>query len=125
MNAKYPAAAPDARRHALSLLVAFAALHAAMLAYDRLHPDRFLNADRAQERIAVIRGFIEAWSNGSVVPFLASHGIPGDWLPQALAYMAGGPSLVIAIQMALALLSILAVQRLGLAVGLGTRAAAA
>jgi len=125
MNAKPSAAAPDARRYAISLLVVFAALHAAMFAYDRLHPDRFLNADRAQERIGAIQGFIEAWNNGGVVPFLASHGIPGDWLPQALAYMAGGQSLVIAIQIALALLSILAVQRLGHAVGLGSRAAAA
>jgi hypothetical protein len=125
MNPKSPAAAPDASRYAIPLLVSFAALHAAMFAYDRLHPDRFLNADRAQERIGVVQGFIDAWSNGGMVSFLASHGIPGDWLPQALAYMAGGPSLVIAIQAALALLSILAVQRLGHAVGLGSRAAAA
>jgi len=125
MNAQSPAAAPDARRYAVPLLVAFAALHAAMFAYDRLHPDRFLNADRAQERIGAVRGFAQAWHDGGMVPYLASHGIPGDWLPQALAYMAGGPSLVIAMQIVLVLLSILAVQRLGYAVGLGSRAAAA
>jgi hypothetical protein len=107
------------------LLAPFAALHAAMLGYDLQHPDRFLRADRALERIEVVRKFAEAWRGGDAGAFLAGHGIVGDWLPQALLYLAGGQYLVIAVQAALALLSILWVFELGLRLGLGERGATA
>src|SRR6185312_4618584 len=98
----------------LRLLLAFAAIHAAMFAYDLHHPERFLRADRADERLQSVQSFIGALqSGGDVASFFASHGVPGDWLPQALLYLAGGPLLVIAVQIALALASILCVWRIG------------
>ena len=108
------------------LLLAFAAIHAAMFAYDLHHPERFLRADRADERLQSVQSFIAALqSGGDLASFFASHGVPGDWLPQALLYLAGGPLLVIAAQIALALASILCVWRIGKAIGLGERGALA
>ena len=104
------------------LLVAFAAIHAAMFAYDLHHPGRFLRADRADERLQSVQSFIDALQSGGDLPaFFASHGVPGDWLPQALLYLAGGQLLVIAVQIALVLASIGCVYRIGRTVGLGER----
>lgn len=110
---------------ALRLLLPFALLHGAMLLYDLSHPERFLRADRALSRIEVIERFGDAWRAGEGAAFLASHGIPGDWLPQALLYLAGGAMLVIAVQVALALASLLWVREIGLRLGLPERHAAA
>jgi len=104
------------------LVAPLAALHAAMFVYDLRHPERFLNADRALERIEVVQGFAQT---GDLVPYLASHGIVGDWLPHALLYLAGGQYLVIAVQLVLALLSVLWVYRIGLRLDLPERSAAA
>jgi hypothetical protein len=110
----------------LGLLAPFALLHVVMLGYDLQHPDRFLHADRALERIELVRGFGAAWhGGGDMGAFLAGHGIVGDWLPQALLYLAGGQYLVIAVQLALVLLSILWVFEIGLRLGLGERRALA
>jgi hypothetical protein len=103
-----------------SLLVLFGALHAGLLAYDLAHPGRFLLADRAGERIGVINAFRDAADR---VAFIGAHGIPGDWLPQGLLYLAGGQYFVIAVQAALALLSILWVRDIAGRAGLGERGA--
>lgn len=107
------------------LLAPLAALHAAMFVYDLLHPERFLNADRARERIEVLRGFSQALHSGDVTAYLASHGIVGDWLPQALLYLVGGQYFVIAAQIVLALFSVLWVLQLGRHLGLDERSARA
>src|SRR5437868_2424706 len=78
------------------LALPLGALHAAMFVYDLAHPDRFLNADRAGERIQVVEGFARAVRSGDLLAYLTSHGIVGDWLPQALLYAAGGQYFVIA-----------------------------
>src|SRR5258706_11092431 len=110
----------------LRLLLAFGAIHAGMFAYDLRHPERFLYADRALERIDVVSSFIDTVrGGGDVFGFLAGHGVPGDWLPQALLALAGGQYLVIAAQIALALLSISCVCRLGEILKLGQGGAAA
>lgn len=109
----------------LALLAPLGLLHAIMLGYDLAHPDRFLNADRAGERIEVIRGFAQAWHSGDVASYIAARGIPGDWLPQALLYIAGGQAFVIAAQIALALASVLWVREIALRATLGERAATA
>ena len=107
---------------AVRIVAPLAALHAAMFLYDLRHPERFLNGDRASERIEVIKGFLE---NTNSVDYLTSHGIPGDWLPHALLYLAGGQPLVIAVQVVLALLSVLWVLQIGRSLGLDERAASA
>ena len=100
------------------LVAPLAALHGAMLLYDLQHPQRFLNADRAGERIEVIRGFAAALRSGDTLAYSVGHGIVGDWLPQALLYILGGQYLVIAAQVILALASVLWVREIGLRVGL-------
>jgi len=107
---------------AVRVMAPLAALHAAMFLYDLGHPERFLNGDRALERIEVIKGFSE---NTDSLQYLTSHGIPGDWLPQALLYLAGGQYLVIAVQVVLTLFSILWVMQIAQRLGLGERAAGA
>ena len=107
---------------AVRLVAPLAALHAAMFGYDLQHPGRFLNGDRASERIEVIKGFFE---NTNSLDYLASHGIPGDWLPHALLYLAGGQYLIIAVQVALALASVVWVLQIARRLGLDERAASA
>ena len=93
------------------------ALHAAMFVYDLAHPERFLNADRAGERIQVVEGFARALQAGDALAYSTSHGIIGDWLPQALLYALGGQYFVIAAQVLLALASILWVRTIGVRLG--------
>src|SRR5262249_35577761 len=100
------------------LVVPLAALHAAMFGYDLAHPDRFLHADRAGERIAAVQGFAQALQTGRLWGYTTSHGIVGDWLPQALLYVAGGAYFVIAVQVLLALASVLWVRDIGLRLGM-------
>lgn len=108
------------------LLLPFGALHALMLLFDFAHPDRFLHADRAGERLGVVQGFVtQLREGGDWAAFFSSHGIPGDWLPQALLYAAGGQYLVIVAQVALVLASIAWVRALGLRAGLGETGATA
>ncbi|MGH6737162.1 MAG: hypothetical protein ACRECX_13960 [Methyloceanibacter sp.] len=108
------------------LVAPFAALHLLMFGYDLSHPDRFLNADRATERMHVIKGLGETWQSGGGIPaYLTKHGIVGDWLPQALLYLTGGQYLVIAVQVLLVLLSIVWVRDIGLRLGLGSPRASA
>lgn len=97
-------------------------LHAAMLVYDLAHPDRFLNADRAASRLQVIEGLAETWrGGGDVAAYVAGHGIVGDWLPHALLYLGGGAALVIAVQVLLALASVVWAREIGARVGLDAR----
>ena len=101
------------------LVGGFAVLHLLMFGYDLRHPERFLNADRAESRIEVIQRFGQALQRGDdLTAFISSHGIVGDWLPQALLYLAGGQYLLIAVQVLLALLSIVWVRDIGLSLGL-------
>ena len=105
-------------------LMPMAALHVALLGYDLRHPDRFLNADRADARLDVIERFGGVWRDGGDVgAFLTGHGIVGDWLPHALLYLAGGQYLVIAVQVLLALFSLLWVRDIGLRLGMEPRRA--
>jgi len=107
---------------AVRLVAPLAALHAAMFAYDLRHPERFLNGDRALERIEVMRGLAES---NDLSAYLVSHGIAGDWLPHALLYLAGGQYLVIAVQVVLALFSVVWVLQIARRLGLDERAASA
>src|SRR5882672_7719318 len=102
------------------------ALHALMFGYDLQHPDRFLNADRAITRMRVIEGFEQVLRDGGdSVSYLTGHGIIGDWLPQAILHLCGGQFAVIAVQVLLALLSILWVRDIGLRLGLSAPTACA
>jgi 4-amino-4-deoxy-L-arabinose transferase-like glycosyltransferase len=109
-----------------ALLAFFGVLHLALLAHDAAHLERFVRADRAEQRMGVIESFVAVLRDGgSLRDFLAGHGVPGDWLPQALLYAAGGPLFVIAVQVALALLSIVWVRDIAARVLPGRAALAA
>jgi hypothetical protein len=110
---------------AWALVLPVAGVHLAMLVYDVAHPDRFLRADRADERLHAIMGLPGAWAKGEAASYIASHGIVGDWLPQGLLYLAGGQYAVIALQVALALASIVWLRDIALRVGLDDRQASA
>lgn len=100
------------------VLLAAAALHGLMFIYDQFHPSVFFNADRALARWQAIQGVYEAWDADRLAPYLASHGIPGDYLLQAvlLAWI-GKPGLILA-QTGLALLGGFAVYRIGRLLGM-------
>lgn len=100
-------------------------LHGAMVAFDLRHPERFLWADRAGQRVEKIEGFERSLEQGTVLPYLGSHGILGDYLPHALLHGAGGPVLVIGAQVALFLLSLCCLLRLAAEVTGSPRWAAA
>lgn len=107
------------------VIAALFTAHWAMLVFDLLHPDRFLNADRALGRIAVIEGFGEALRDGQAIAYLTAHGVVGDWLVQGLVYLAGGQYLVIALQVVLALASVFWVREIAERLGLPQRQASA
>jgi hypothetical protein len=113
------------RHTAGRLLVFFGILHGLLLLFDLAHPQRFLYADRAQERFEAMGAFALAWRDGQGIQFLSTHGIPGDWLPHAVLYLAGGQFLIIAVQVALVLAAIAGVQVIARRMGLGEGPAAA
>lgn len=98
------------------ILLAYAALlHAALLAYDLAHPEVFLRADRAVTRMAAIDTLAELIRQGAPLgEFFSSHGVVGDYLPQALVYLAGGRTAVILGQVLLFLISLAALLSLTL-----------
>lgn len=100
------------------------AVHAAMGVYDWLHPGVFLNSDRAISRLAFGDGLLAAWRDGGVGPYLAAHGVVGDYALHALLGAAFGRAGLIGVQVALTLLAGLAVYRLGRLLGWHERPAA-
>lgn len=107
-----------------ALVARLALLHLVMLVYDGLHPESFLNADRAEHRSRMIAGFRDTLlGEGDLVAYVTSHGIVGDWLPHALLHLAGGPPLIIGVQVLLTLASVLWVREIGLRAGLAARPA--
>src|SRR4051812_874560 len=108
------------------LLLFLGAVHATLFLYDLAHPDRFMRADRADKRMEAIQSFAAAWAQGAGrSDFVASHGIPGDWLPHAMLYMAGGQFFIIAFQVGLVLLSVLWVRDIARRAGLAEASALA
>jgi hypothetical protein len=122
------AAAADTGRDSRWLLLAavLPVLHLLMFGYDLQHPERFLNGDRALTRIRVIQDFVQLLrEGGDLSSYLAQHGIIGDWLPHALLYALGGQYVVIAVQVLLALLSLVWLSDLARRVGFSDGAARA
>jgi len=95
-------------------VLAYAAgLHLALFAYDWVHAETFLRADRANERLAVIQSFMSAWPNtAAVLELLRTNGVVGDYFFHLLVYVVGGQYGVIGFQVALMLYSTFALYRL-------------
>jgi 4-amino-4-deoxy-L-arabinose transferase-like glycosyltransferase len=93
----------------VQLLACAALLHAGLFLYDHLHPEVFLNADRAITRMRTIEALARLIGEGaSLGNFFESHGIIGDYLPQAMLYMLGGRTAIVVGQVLLFLVSLAA-----------------
>ena len=93
-------------------------LHVGLGAYDALHPDAFLRADRAESRWVDVRDASDAMRSGRLEGLLIARGNPGDYIVQAVLFSIGGRSGIIAVQALLMLLAGFAVFRLALMLGL-------
>ncbi len=94
------------------LLGLYAMLHAGMLAYDLRNPNVWLVADRAGERIRRIAAMASQGSFWSQLSYAGRHNVPGDYIPQAILYALGGRDLLLLVQVALCLLSVVCVYRI-------------
>ena len=125
----------------LACLALFVVLHGALLAYDIRNPEAFYGGDRGDKRANKIYVLLDipdlrkvsspTWSSIPAQPFgdrgpelsvtekLLNLGPPGDYLVHALPYRIGGAFAVIFVQLALALVAVVCVFRLGVLLGLG------
>jgi hypothetical protein len=104
------------RRIAATLLLLYVMLHAALLAYDFNHPDVWLKADRANERVAQIGEFPQVNGWRAQLDYVGRHGAPGDYLIQVALYDLGGFASMLLAQVALCVLSVVCVYRMARAV---------
>jgi 4-amino-4-deoxy-L-arabinose transferase-like glycosyltransferase len=92
------------------LLIYVVVLHGTMFFWDILRPGVFLNADRGMERIAKIEELRTIGLNWKDInTFVVTHGLVGDYLPQALLYLVGGRYVVILVQVVLMIAAVMAV----------------
>jgi hypothetical protein len=98
-------------------------LHMGMLAYDIFHPDLFLQADRAAMRLASAQGFLNTLGGGELAKYIASHGVVGDYVIQAMLFNLGGAPLIIITQILLTLLGGYGVYRVACLLGWNERLA--
>lgn len=113
-------------RHNYYYLVALfiCGLHMLMLAYDVMHPEVFLHADRAGTRLGTIQGLASIHQKTDFVNFLIEQGNLGDYLPQGLIYLSVGRIGLIIFQIALTMVSGHAVYRIAQNLGLSNNASA-
>lgn len=93
----------------LPILPFFAAVHFGLMIYDWYQPEVFLNADRADYRFRTIIGFV---NSTDVIQYLSTHGLIGDYIFQAVAFIIGGKFSVIVTQVLLNIVSIVFVYRI-------------
>jgi len=88
-----------------------------------MHPELFMNTDRASSRLSAINDLGTIISQGHGLPhFLAYHGIAGDYLPQGMLYFLGGQSAVILGQIMLLVISLFALYKLAFMLTASARA---
>ncbi len=108
------------RRIAATLLLLYVMLHAALLSYDFSHPDVWLKADRANERVAQIGEFPQVNGWRAQFDYVGHHGAPGDYLIQVALYDLGGLASMLLAQVTLCVLSVVCVYRMaGIVLGNG------
>jgi hypothetical protein len=92
-----------------------------LLLFDLANPDAFLQADRASTRIERVLALSSAHSWQEISDYVASHGLLGDYAVHALLFSMGGRVGTILAQVALLLLSAVAVFRLCETLGMSRR----
>lgn len=100
-----------------TVLLAAAGIHLLMLYYDFTHADVFLNADRATARWKAAQGLYAATAKGHTLEYLSAHGIPGDYVVQALVMSWLGKAGLIFFQALLSILAGFGVYRTGRLLG--------
>jgi hypothetical protein len=100
------------RRIAATLLSLYVMLHAGLLIYDFHHPDVWLKADRANERIDHIREFPQTSGVWAQLDYIGRHGAPGDYLIQVTVYDLGGFASMLLAQVTLCIVSVVCVYRM-------------
>lgn len=92
----------------ITLLVLYTTIgHALLFIYDINHPEVFLTADRARQRIGTIKALLTYEGNGNFRHLLSEAGIVGDYLLHAVVYSTLGQYGVIIFQILLLLVSII------------------
>jgi 4-amino-4-deoxy-L-arabinose transferase-like glycosyltransferase len=92
----------------ISLLALYTAIgHTLLFIYDINHPDVFLNADRARQRLVTIKAILANEGDENLFYLLSQAGIVGDYLLHAIVYSALGQYGVIIFQILLLLVSII------------------
>jgi hypothetical protein len=94
-------------------------IQAVMLIYDVRHPDIFLHADRASDRMRAIQDLVSFLQGHSSLPEFMRHqgtalGVPGDYLLQGVVFYLGGQYAVIFFQILLFMVSVAALYELTL-----------
>ncbi len=92
----------------ISLLALYTAIgHTLLFIYDINHPEVFLNADRARQRLVTIKAILANEGNENLFYLFSQAGIVGDYLLHAIVYSALGQYGVIIFQILLLLVSII------------------
>ncbi len=94
------------------LLGLYAMLQAGMFIYDLRNPVTWLVADRAGERIKRIGEIASQGGFWSQLAYAGRHNVPGDYIPQAILYELGGRDLLLLVQVAICLVSVVCVYRI-------------
>lgn len=90
-------------------------IHLLLLVYDLLHPDVWLNWDRAGQRLNAIKAALQSTDSlDTMSETLLSQGIIGDYLFQAIPYAMAGPVGVIVFQILLSIFSVVAIFEISL-----------
>jgi len=121
------AASPAPARDHWPLIIAgaFLCLHLLLILFvDVANSDAFLLADRALVRLRTLQELLATASAGEAREYLANHGIVGDYAAHALLYGLGGQFAIVAVQIALALLSGVCVYRIARVIELSPRMSA-
>jgi len=100
-----------------SSIIVLALLHVPLLIFDMCHLNDFAG-DRSNARLARIHGFINSIndSNESVLQYLATNGLVGDYIFQAIPMVLGGKPLLIFVQIILFFISLVFLHKLALKV---------
>lgn len=103
-------------------LAVYLLLHAGLVLHNLAVPDAIMRGDRAGQRVDHIESFLAA--PDEVGRLVLATGWPGDWLAHGLAWWAGGPLLVVLVQIGLSATAVAATVGIAQALGAGTAASA-
>lgn len=99
-------------RRVTRLLHLYILLHVLMIVWEFFHRDIWITADRANERIIQLIEFSRLGVGSAMLDYIGRHNVPGDYLFQAILFDIGGRWLLVTVQVALSILSVICVYRI-------------